>query len=91
MHAVLRKTLGRTLANQLRSYHASVLPTFVSTSSPEFTAKSLAMDELVGDLETKLAEARQGGGLKASERMRNKGKRLPRERLGLMPMQWFNL
>lgn len=61
-----------------------MLPTFVSTSSPEFTAKSLAMDELVGDLETKLAEARQGGGLKASERMRNKGKRLPRERLGLI-------
>ncbi|KIK04716.1 hypothetical protein K443DRAFT_4471 [Laccaria amethystina LaAM-08-1] len=84
MHAVLQRTLTRTLVNQLRSYHASVLPTFISTSSPEFTAKSLAMDELVRDLETKLAEARQGGGFKASERMRNKGKRLPRERLGLI-------
>jgi len=38
------------------------------------------MDELVADLERKTAEARLGGGAKAAERMRNKGKKLPRER-----------
>lgn len=38
------------------------------------------MDELVKDLEDKTAKARLGGGPKAAERMRNKGKKLPRER-----------
>jgi len=40
------------------------------------------MDELVKNLEAKMATARQGGGQKAAERMRAKGKRLPRERFG---------
>lgn len=39
------------------------------------------MDLLVADLETKLEHARQGGGPKAAERMRSRGKKLPRERL----------
>jgi 3-methylcrotonyl-CoA carboxylase beta subunit len=38
------------------------------------------MDLLVADLETKLERARQGGGPKAAERMRSRGKKLPRER-----------
>jgi 3-methylcrotonyl-CoA carboxylase beta subunit len=38
------------------------------------------MDELVKDFETKMAQARLGGGPKAAERMRSKGKKLPRER-----------
>ena len=38
------------------------------------------MDDLVKDLEEKTLLARQGGGSKAAERMRSKGKRLPRER-----------
>lgn len=42
------------------------------------------MDVLVKDLEDKLAHARQGGGPKAAERMRGKGKKLPRERLSLL-------
>ncbi|KAJ8518868.1 hypothetical protein ONZ45_g4122 [Pleurotus djamor] len=42
------------------------------------------MDSLVADLETKLAQARLGGGSKAAERMRSKGKKLPRERLALL-------
>jgi hypothetical protein len=63
-----------------RSYHASVLPSLISTATPEFQAKAKAMDELVHDLEKKLKTARQGGGVKAAERMRSKGKRLPRER-----------
>jgi hypothetical protein len=66
-----------------RSYHAaSVLPSLISPSSPEFRARAEAMDQLVADLEAKLAAARAGGGPKAAERMRGKGKRLPRERCG---------
>lgn len=38
------------------------------------------MDALVKDLEAKLETARAGGGQKAAERMRTKGKKLPRER-----------
>jgi 3-methylcrotonyl-CoA carboxylase beta subunit len=38
------------------------------------------MDVLVADLEAKLAQARLGGGAKAAERFRSKGKKLPRER-----------
>lgn len=57
-----------------------VLPSLVSTSSPEFVERSQAMDSLVADLETKLQDARLGGGHKASARMKDKGKMLPRER-----------
>jgi 3-methylcrotonyl-CoA carboxylase beta subunit len=63
-----------------RAYHASVLPSIASTTSPEFLAKAEAMDALVVDLEAKTAEARLGGGAKATERMKGKGKKLPRER-----------
>lgn len=38
------------------------------------------MSELVADMEQKMAEARLGGGPRAVERMRSKGKKLPRER-----------
>ncbi len=38
------------------------------------------MDALVEDLETRLDAARAGGGATAAERMRAKGKMLPRER-----------
>jgi 3-methylcrotonyl-CoA carboxylase beta subunit len=38
------------------------------------------MDQVVADLDAKLAAAREGGGAKAAERMRNRGKKLPRER-----------
>ena len=48
-------------------------------------AKAAAMDELVRGLEVKMATARQGGGAKSAERMRAKGKRLPRERFGNSP------
>ena len=41
------------------------------------------MNELVKDLEQKMAAARQGGGPKAAERMKSKGKKLPRERFVL--------
>ncbi|KAL9713154.1 hypothetical protein Ac2012v2_004395 [Leucoagaricus gongylophorus] len=42
------------------------------------------MNELVKDLEQKMVAARQGGGPKAAERMKSKGKKLPRERLNLL-------
>lgn len=79
---MLRKTLlSRPLQqNVRRAYHASVLPSLVSTSSPEFVAKSESMDALVAEFETKVSAARLGGGAKAVERMRSKGKKLPRER-----------
>jgi 3-methylcrotonyl-CoA carboxylase beta subunit len=41
------------------------------------------MDQAAADLEAKIALARQGGGAKAAERMRSKGKKLPRERCRL--------
>ncbi|KAI0637916.1 carboxyl transferase [Trametes polyzona] len=67
-----------------RAYHPAVLPSLISTTSPEFKAKAESMDALVADLEAKLAKVRQGGGAKAAERMRSKGKKLPRERLALL-------
>ena len=42
------------------------------------------MGELVRDLEEKVSLARQGGSEKAVERMRSKGKLLPRERLAYL-------
>lgn len=67
--------------HRLRAYHAaSVLPSLVSPSSPDFQARTKAMDQVVADLDAKLATAREGGGPKAAERMRSKGKKLPRER-----------
>ncbi|KIL70277.1 hypothetical protein M378DRAFT_68009 [Amanita muscaria Koide BX008] len=86
LYHVLRRPLSRTwrVPSMPRSYHASVLPSLISTTSPEFIAKANAMDELVADLEKRTAEARLGGGAKAAERMRSKGKKLPRERLNLL-------
>lgn len=81
---MLRRTLlsssVQSVRNARRAYHASVLPSLLSTSSPEFVAKSEAMDALVAEFEAKIAAARLGGGPKAAERMRSKGKKLPRER-----------
>lgn len=67
--------------HRVGAYHAaSVLPSSVSPSSPDFQARTKAMDQVVADLDAKLAAAREGGGTKAAERMRSKGKKLPRER-----------
>ena len=85
MYSLVRRSLWRTALSSChsRAYHAAVISSHVATSSPEFTTKAAAMDELVKDLEVKMATARQGGGAKAAERMRTKGKRLPRERFGI--------
>lgn len=71
---------GATLAGRSRAYHASVLPSLLSTSSPEFRAKSESMDSVVAEYEAKVAKARLGGGETAAQRMISKGKKLPRER-----------
>ncbi|KAH8830342.1 carboxyl transferase [Flagelloscypha sp. PMI_526] len=67
-----------------RGYHASVLPSQLSTTSPEFTSKANAMNDLIATLDQQLAKARLGGGQKAMERMKSKGKKLPRERIALL-------
>ncbi len=56
------------------------LTSTVSTTSPEFLERAAAMNALVHQLETDLATAREGGGPKAQQRMKSKGKLLPRER-----------
>ncbi|KZP20176.1 carboxyl transferase [Athelia psychrophila] len=85
MRSVIQRNLRQSLSSVgRRAYHASVLPSLISPSSPEFVAKSEAMDSLVHDFEGKMAETRLGGGTKAIERMRSKGKKLPRERIALL-------
>ncbi|KAG8218529.1 hypothetical protein J3R82DRAFT_4168 [Butyriboletus roseoflavus] len=78
MHTALARSPLR------RFYHASVLPSLLSTTSSEFHQKAASMDALVSDLKAKIALVKEGGGPKAQDRMRNKGKRLPRERLSLL-------
>lgn len=80
MRSAIQRSLRHGLSGARRSYHASVLPSLISTSSPEFIEKAESMDSLVSEVETKIAQARQGGGPKAAGRMRSKGKKLPRER-----------
>lgn len=63
-----------------RLYHPTVLPSLISTTSPEFISKKEAMDDLIEELDAKTAKARLGGGATAQERMRSRGKLLPRER-----------
>lgn len=77
------KRLSPLTVHRARSYHA--LPSLVSPSSPDFQARAKAMDQVVADLDAKLAVAREGGGAKAAERMRSKGKKLPRERCRSLP------
>jgi 3-methylcrotonyl-CoA carboxylase beta subunit len=86
MRLTLQKFIRNALVSSRRSYYnASVLSSHVSTTSPEFLAKAEAMNALVADLDAKMAEARLGGGTKAAERMKAKGKKLPRERSGILP------
>jgi hypothetical protein len=87
MRVLRRPTLFSPLSRQLqqlqqarRAFHPHVLPSLLSTAAPEFQEKSRAMDTLVEDLQRRLADARGGGGQKALDRMRSKGKLTPRER-----------
>ncbi|KAF9238761.1 carboxyl transferase [Melanogaster broomeanus] len=85
MQAAFYRSARRSIISPTRrSYHASVLPSLISATSPEFQQKAENMDALLADLKAKIAQAREGGGSKAQERMRSKGKKLPRERLSLL-------
>ncbi|EJD38167.1 carboxyl transferase [Auricularia subglabra TFB-10046 SS5] len=67
-----------------RAFHADVLPNLVSPASPEFAGKAQAMATLESELAAHIANARAGGGSKAQERMKSRGKMLPRERLAAL-------
>lgn len=90
--ALLRRlALARSSSIRTRGFHhnpATVLPSSVSTASPDFVEKASAMDALVSDLEKHLATARLGGGHKALEKMRARGKKVPRDRFVLIIPIW---
>ncbi|EJT97494.1 carboxyl transferase [Dacryopinax primogenitus] len=80
---------GQSLPGRLhrlasRAYHPSVIPSKVVPLSEEFMSKSAAMDALVTELDHITSQVRLGGGKKAMERMRAKGKLLPRERIATL-------
>ncbi|KAJ3741576.1 carboxyl transferase [Lentinula detonsa] len=81
-HSPIRRISRSSTAK--RPYHATVLPSLISTTSTEFISKKEAMYGLVEEFEAKTAKARLGGGIKAQERMKSRGKLLPRERLALL-------
>jgi len=59
----------------------TVLRSEISTRSEEFAANAAAMQALVTDLRTRVAEAEQGGGEAARQRHLSRGKLLPRDRV----------
>ena len=59
----------------------SVIHSKLKTSSPEFQAAADGMRALVGELEERQKEVREGGDSAARERHRARGKLLPRERI----------
>ncbi|KAH7102501.1 carboxyl transferase [Auriculariales sp. MPI-PUGE-AT-0066] len=85
-HLVLgaRRCSALRLLATRRAFHTDVLPNLVSAASPEFTDKARAMSELESTLSGLVARAREGGGVKTQEKMRSKGKMLPRERLSAL-------
>ena len=64
---LLWRVARRTPILNRRQFSADVLPSLVSTASPEFAQKKEAMDALVGDFEAKVADARRGGGAAVEE------------------------
>src|SRR5581483_352266 len=58
-----------------------VIRSKLKTASDEFRASAERMRGLVAELDERLALARQGGGERARERHRARGKLLPRERV----------
>ncbi|RME45727.1 MAG: methylcrotonoyl-CoA carboxylase [Caldilineae bacterium] len=62
----------------------TVLETNLDPRSDEYRANRKAMLALVAELEERLAWARAGGGEKGAQKMRRRGKLLPRERLELL-------
>ncbi|XP_001604618.2 methylcrotonoyl-CoA carboxylase beta chain, mitochondrial isoform X2 [Nasonia vitripennis] len=82
---MLRKS--RHLINNLRvlrrKFHqeASVIGTTQDTNSPEYQENYVQMKAVVDKLKTVVGKVVEGGGRKAIERHRSKGKLLPRERI----------
>jgi len=66
-----------------RTFQHTVLPSTLSTTSPEFKSKAQDMDTVVSEVQRLMAQAREGGGAKAKDKMRSNGKKTPRERLEL--------
>ena len=62
----------------------TVLKTAIDPQSAEFKANAAAMEALVADLNDKAALIAQGGGDKAREKHRARGKLLPRERINTL-------
>ena len=59
----------------------TVLKSTISTRSAAFRENQAAMAALVGDLEAKVEEVKQGGGAQARDKHLARGKLLPRERV----------
>jgi acetyl-CoA carboxylase carboxyltransferase component len=62
----------------------TVLPSTVERSSEPFTRKRAGMLEKIAELDMLLADVRGGGGERAVNRHRERGKLLPRERIELL-------
>lgn len=59
----------------------TILDSRVDRSTPEFQANRARMEELVAELRERTAQVAKGGGTKAIERHRSRGKLLARERI----------
>jgi 3-methylcrotonyl-CoA carboxylase beta subunit len=59
----------------------AILESKLTTTSSEFQASVVAMQTLVDDLRTKVAELAQGGGEEARQKHLSRGKLLPRDRV----------
>ncbi len=67
--------------NLARESDMNVIQTRININSPEFTENFRKMSELVAELDDRLARARQGGGARAVELHRSRGKLTVRERI----------
>src|SRR5271165_251078 len=61
-----------------------ILPTQISPKDPAAQANAAAMRALVEDLRAKLNVIEQGGGKRARDKHKARGKLLPRERIALL-------
>jgi acetyl-CoA carboxylase carboxyltransferase component len=62
----------------------AIIESQLDRQSAEFTANQRAFAELLEELRTRTHQVEQGGGRKAIERHRQRGKLLPRERIALL-------
>ncbi|HUH07095.1 MAG TPA: carboxyl transferase domain-containing protein [Egibacteraceae bacterium] len=76
----MRVHVGRSLA-RARTQLMEMLRSVADPASEEFRRNADAHTALVAELQTRLSQARQGGGEKARQRHSDRGKLLPRERV----------